>query len=268
MGSSSTLVEEFKSSMMSSFEMTDLGLLHYFLGLEILQDEAGVFIFQKKYAADLLKKFNMSNCKMVATPMNANQKLQQEDGAEGANQKQFRSLVGGLIYLTHTRPDISFSVGVVSRFMSNPSKQHYGVAKRILRYIAGTLNYGIWYTHVTNFRLVGFTDSDWASSLDDRRSTSGYVFGLGSGAITWNSKKQATAALSTAEAEYVAATTAACQCIWLRRMLCNLHQKQGKGTELYCDNKSTIAMLKNPAFHGRTKHIELRFHFIRELVTK
>lgn len=146
--------------------------------------------------------------------------------------------------------------------------QHYGASKRILCYIAGTLNYGIWYTQVTNFRLVGFTDSDWASSLDDRRSTSGNVFGLGSGAITWCSKKQATAALSTAEAEYMVAATVACQSIWLRRMLCDLQQKQERGSELYCDNKSTIIMSKNLAFPGRTKHIELRFHLIQELVTK
>ena len=102
--------------------MTDLGLLYYFLGLEIIQDEDGVFIFQKRYATELLKKFNMLNCKKVATPMNKNQKLKLEDGVEAVNQRQFRSLIGGLIYLTHTRPDISFSVGVVSRFMSNPSK--------------------------------------------------------------------------------------------------------------------------------------------------
>ncbi|XP_044481525.1 uncharacterized mitochondrial protein AtMg00810-like [Mangifera indica] len=142
MGLNSALVEEFKSNMMGTFEMTDLGLLQYFMGLEIFQDEDGVFIFQKKYVTNLLKKFNMSNCKMMATPMNKNQKLKQQ-GVEAANQRQFRSLVGGLIYLIHTRPDISFSIGVVSRFMSNQSKQHYGGAKRILRYIAGILNYGM-----------------------------------------------------------------------------------------------------------------------------
>ena len=154
--------------------------------------------------------------------MNKNQKLKLEDGVEAVNQRQFRSLIGGLIYLTHTRPDISFSVGVVSRFMSNPSKQHYGAAKRILRYIIGTLNYGIWYTQVRDFKLVGFTNSDWATSADDRRSTSGNMFGFGSSAVTWCSKKQSIITLSIAKAEYVAATTAACQCIWLRRMLCDL----------------------------------------------
>ncbi|XP_049410533.1 uncharacterized mitochondrial protein AtMg00810-like [Solanum stenotomum] len=211
--------------IMNKFEMTDLGLLHYFLGLEVKQREGEVFVSQKKYASDLLKRFGLVNCKSVATPMNMNEKLQQEDGTGQANARSFRSLVGGLIYLAHTRPDISYSVGVVSRFMSNPSKHHFGAAKRILHYVAGTLEYGISYSQVSNFRLLGFTDSDWGGSVDDRKSTSGNVFSLGSGAITWSSKKQVTTTLSSSEAEYIAATASACQCIWLRRILVDLNQK-------------------------------------------
>ncbi|PKA50942.1 Retrovirus-related Pol polyprotein from transposon TNT 1-94 [Apostasia shenzhenica] len=150
--------------------------------------------------------------------------------------------------------------------MQNPSCHHFGAAKRILRYIAGTIDYGIWYTHTSNFNLCGFTDSDWASSSDDRKSISASVFSLGSGAVTWSSKKQATTALSSSEAEYVAATSAACQAIWFRRILAELHQRQEGATEIFCDNKSTIAMTKNPVFHGRTKHIDIRLHFIRDLV--
>ncbi|KAJ8503716.1 hypothetical protein OPV22_004602 [Ensete ventricosum] len=198
--------------------------------------------------------------------MNVNEKLKLEDGTGLTNARYYRSLVGGLIYLTHTRPDITFSVGVVSRFMQSPSKHHLGAVKRILRYIAGTTNYGIWYSHNFKYKLFGFTDSDWAGDLDDRKSTSGNIFSLGSGAISWSSKKQATTALSTSEAEYVAATSAACQAIWLRRLLEDLHQKQIDATEIFCDNKSTIALAKNPTFHGRTKHIEIRYHFIRDLV--
>ncbi|XP_022865666.1 uncharacterized protein LOC111385506, partial [Olea europaea var. sylvestris] len=147
MGSTHSLIAEFKSSMKIMFEMPDLGLLHYFLGLEVKQGEDEVFISQRKYAIDLLKKFNMVNCKAVATPMNVNEKLQFEDGTEKAIARSFRSLVG---------------------------------AKRILRYVARTLDYGIWYTHVSNFRLFGFTDNDWAGSLDERMSTSGNIFSLGS----------------------------------------------------------------------------------------
>jgi len=210
----------------------------------------------------------MLNCKPAATPMIINEKLQQVNEEELADARRFRSLVGGLIYLTHTRPDIAFSVGVVSRFMQQPSKVHYGAAKRILRYIAGTLDYGIWYSNTNNFRLCGYTDSDYGSSLDDRRSVSANVFTLGSGAVTWSSKKQATATLSTSETEYIAATSAACQAVWLRRVLADLQQVQKGATEIFCDNKATISMTKNPTFHSRTKHIDIRYHFIRDLVAK
>ncbi|KAK2967493.1 hypothetical protein RJ640_010134 [Escallonia rubra] len=168
---------------------------------KVKQGKDGIFISQKKYATDLLKKFNMLNCKVAATPMNVNEKLKIEDGTQSTDGRFFRSLVGGLIYLTHTRPDIAFSVGVVSRFMHNPTAHHLGAAKRILRYIAGTRDFGLWYSQVSNFRLVGFSDSDWAGCLDDRRSTSGSIFNLGSGAITWTSKRQPTVALSSSEAD-------------------------------------------------------------------
>ena len=153
-------VAEFKSYMKNKFEMTDLGLLHFFLGLEVCQTDGGIFISQKKYAKDLLKKFGMINCKPATTLMNVNEKLQQNDGAEMADVQRFKSLVGGLIYLTHTRPDISYSIGVISRFMQHPSRDHFGAAKRVMRYIAGTIEYGIWYSKVSDFKLCGFTDSD------------------------------------------------------------------------------------------------------------
>ncbi|XP_058008329.1 uncharacterized mitochondrial protein AtMg00810-like [Hevea brasiliensis] len=171
MGSSPSLIDEFKVCMKKKFEMSDLGVLHYFLGLEVKQVEDGIFVSQRKYATDLLKRFSMLNCKVATTPMNLNDKLQVDDGTEQGNASHFRSLVGGLIYLTHSRPDIAFSVGVISRFMHNPSKHHLGAAKRILRYVAGTIDYGLWYEKVSFFKLSGFTDSDWAGCLEDRRST-------------------------------------------------------------------------------------------------
>lgn len=139
-GSSESLVDDFKSSMMKTFEMSDLGLLQYFLGLEVKQDLDGIFVCQKKYVADLLKRFNMLYCEVAVTPMNVNEKLQCEDGTEAANPRFFKTLVGGLNYLTHTRPDIAFPVSLVLRFLHNPTKQHLGVAKRILRYVAGTID--------------------------------------------------------------------------------------------------------------------------------
>ncbi|XP_051143419.1 secreted RxLR effector protein 161-like [Andrographis paniculata] len=154
--------------------------------------------------------------------MNPNEKLSSDDETGFADASKFRSLVGRLVYLTHTRLDIAFPVGLVSRFMHRPSKQHYGAAKRILRYLAGTRDYGIWYTQSKDFILEGFTDSDWAGFPDDRKSTSRNCFSFGAGPVSWLSKKQSTVALSSAEAEYVAAATAAC--VWLRRILEDLNQ--------------------------------------------
>jgi len=199
--------------------------------------------------------------------MNVNEKLYREDGAKIADATYFRRLVGGLNCLSHTRLDISFSVGVVSRFMHNPSKLHLVAAKRILRYVAGTTNHGIWYSKEPSFMLTSFTDSDWVGDIENRQSTSGYVFNLGSGVISWCSKKQEVVALSTSEAEYIAATAATCQVIWLRRLLSDLKQKQSGATKIFGDNRSSIAMTKNPTFHSRSKHIDIRYHFIQTCVS-
>ncbi|CAH9132625.1 unnamed protein product [Cuscuta epithymum] len=266
--SSQAMLDGFKSAMTKEFEMTDLGKLQYFLGLEIRQNSKGIFLCQKKYAMDLLKRFHMEKCEVAKTPMNTNEKLQKCDGTERADERFYRSMVGGLNYLTHSRPDIALSVSIVSRYMHSPTKQHLGAAKRILKYISGTLEYGIQYSSVREFKLRGYTDSDWAGCVDDRKSTSGSVFDLGSGAITWSSKKQETVALSTSEAEYVAAGAAAKQALWLKKLLSDLCCKQEESPEIWCDSKSAIAMARNPAFHSRTKHIDVQHHFIRQLVTE
>eukprot|EP00253_Pinus_taeda_P010859 PITA_10859 len=155
---------------------------------------------------------------------------------------------------------------IVVLFMERPREAHWQAAKRILRYVKGTKMFGILYNVTEHSNLVGYTDSDWAGSIDDRKSTSSYVFHMGSGAISWASKKKSIVALSTAEAEYVAATTATCQAVWMRRMLRSLGQEQAKATVIFCDNSSAIALSKNSVFHKRTKHIDTRFHYIRELV--
>ncbi|XP_023755293.1 uncharacterized mitochondrial protein AtMg00810-like [Lactuca sativa] len=199
--------------MMRTFEMTDLGRLHYFLGIEVKQTNKGIFIAQERYVTDLLKDLNMVNEEPIATPMNTNEKLVSSDGTGMAEPQMYRSIVGRLIYLTHTRPDISYVVGVVSRFMHSPTKHHFGAVKRIIRYVACTKHYGIWYMKSKKLLLEGFTDSDWAGSQEDRRSTTGNCFNVGTGIISWLLKKQETVALSTAEAEYVAASITACQAI-------------------------------------------------------
>ena len=158
---------------------------------------------------------------------------------------------------------------LLSRFMQSPSQIHFGAGKRIFRYLQGTKEFGIWYTTETNSELLGYTDSDWAGSADDMNSTSGYAFSLGSEMFSWASKKQVTVAQSTAEAEYVAADEATSQAIWLCRILEDIGEKQDEPTKINCDNKSAIVMAKNLVHHNRTKHITIKYHFIREAeVTK
>ncbi|KAK6163847.1 hypothetical protein DH2020_000711 [Rehmannia glutinosa] len=255
-GTSLAMVQEFKKAMMEEYEMTDLGLMKYFLGIQVRQSKGEIFISQEKYLEEVLKKFHMNNCKPISTPLAVNEKFQLYDGADKADSKTYRSIVGSLIYLTNTRPNIVYPVSLISRFMHEPSKLHFAVAKRILRYLR-TRKFGIKYVKEKENELVGYTDSDWAGSLDDRKSTSGYVFCLGSKIISWASKKQKTISLSSAEVEYIAATDAACEAVWLRRILSDVQQSQDDPTTILCDNMSAIAMTKNPVFHARSKHIEL-----------
>ncbi|KAL9999278.1 putative RNA-directed DNA polymerase [Helianthus debilis subsp. tardiflorus] len=242
--------------------------LQFFLGLEIKQTKDGIFINQEKYALNLLNKFQMKDCKIEAVPMSPYEKFQVDDGEDKVNETVYRSLIGGLIYLTHTRPDLAYSVAMLSRFMQAPSKHHLGAARKVLRYVAGTYNFWLWYERNEEFKLVGFTDSDWAGSLDDRKSVSANVFMLGKGAVSWCSKKQSTVALSSTEAEYISATGGACQAIWLRRILQELGLNQGQGTQIFCDSKSAIDLSRNPVLNSRSKHIELKYHFIRDMVSE
>jgi hypothetical protein len=265
-GNNSKMIVEFREAMIRCFEMTDLGLMSYFLGIEVVQQKDGIFISQKKYASDILKKFKMEQSKPISTPVEEKLKLTRERDGKRVDPTHYKSLIGSLRYLTATRPDIVYGVGLLSRYMEEPRVSHLQGVKRILRYIKGTLTEGIFYGNNNDVKLVGYTDSDWAGDIETRKSTSGYAFHLGTGAISWSSKKQPVVALSTAEAEYIAATSCATQTVWLRKILEVMHQKQNTPTEIYCDNKSAIALSKNPVFHGRSKHIDIRFHKIRELI--
>eukprot|EP00253_Pinus_taeda_P011002 PITA_11002 len=226
--------------MKEEFEMTDMGLLRYFLGIEVDQNENGIFISQEKYVNEVLGRFNMQDSKATVTPTVMGLKLSKEDSSKDFDPSLYKRIVGSLMYLIATRSDIMFAVSLISRFMERPKEAHWQATKRIL--------------------------SDCVGSVDDRKITSGYVFHMGSGAISWASKKQRIVALSTAEVEYVAATAVACQAVWMRRMLRSLSQEQAKATVIFCDNSSAIALSKNSMFHKRTKHIDTRFHYIRELV--
>ncbi|KAM0973674.1 hypothetical protein ACFX2C_016966 [Malus domestica] len=263
-GNSKELLMEFKTAMMRQYEMTDLGLLHHFLGLGVIQTDNCIFLHQKKYAKTLLDKFGFKDCKPVATPLAVNDKLSKMDGSEQADEGLYRQIVGSLLYLTATRPDIMFAASLLARFMHGPTRKHMGTAKRVLRYIQGTLDYGIAYEKGNEAMLIGYCDSDWSGSEDDMRSTSGYAFNLGSGVFSWASVKQSSVALSTAEAEYVSAAEATAQAIWLRFVLSDFGEEQVEPTTILCDNTSAIAITKNPVHHHKTRHINRRFHFIRD----
>ena len=183
------LIENFKSVMKEEFEMTDMGLLRYFLGIEVDQNKNGIFISQAKYVNEVLSRFNMQDSKATITPTVMGLKISKEDSSKHFDPSVYKSIVGSLMYLTATRPDIMYAVSLISRFMEKPKETHWQAAKRIMRYVKGTKWYGIFYTVSECSDLVGYTDSDWAGSVDDRKSTSGYIFHIGSGAISWASKK-------------------------------------------------------------------------------
>jgi hypothetical protein len=204
----------------------------------------------------------MSDCNLVATPMELGDKLSKYEGGKVVDSNNYRSLICSLRYLTCTRPDISFAVNMVSRFMEDPKYSHLKAVKRILRYIKGILR--LHYTKTNKFELTCYVDSDWCGDIDDRNSTSGYTFFKGGATFTWLSKKQSIVILSTCKAEYVAASLGVSHVIWLGRLLQEVKIPQLEATEIRVDNKSAIELAKNPVHHERSKHIDVRFHLIRE----
>ncbi|CAL2244033.1 unnamed protein product [Prunus armeniaca] len=263
-GNDHEMLEDFKKDMKEKYEMTDLGLLHHFLGMGVIQTPTSIFIHQKKYATTLLNRFGLSECKPVSIPLVTSEKLSKDDGSGLASEEQYRRIVGSLLYLTATRPDIMFAASLLARFMHCPTSKHLGTAKRVLRYVKGTLDYGLEYVKGKWAVLIGYCDNDWSGSVDDSKSTSGYAFSFGSGVFAWASVKQNCVALSTAEAEYISASEATTQAIWLRFVLEDFGELQTEATPLHCDNISAIAITRNPVFHQKTKHIDRRYHFIKD----
>ncbi|CAN1248499.1 Retrovirus-related Pol polyprotein from transposon TNT 1-94 [Linum perenne] len=260
-----SLCQEFSNLMTSSFEMSMIGELKFFLGLQINQTPSGTFIHQTKYTKSILTKFGLTSCKIVATPMATSLKLSNNDDEEAADATHFRALISSLLYLTASHPDILHSVCLCARFQSNLKASHPIALKRILRYLAGTSNFGLWYPASESFDLIGYSDSDFAGCTIDRKSTTGTCQFLGPALVSWASKKQNAIALSTAEAEYVAAGHCCTQLLWIRSQLLDYHLTL-PATPLLCDNTSAINMSKNPIHHSRTKHIDIKYHFLRDLV--
>ncbi|MCH81234.1 hypothetical protein A2U01_0002018 [Trifolium medium] len=212
----------------------------------------------------------MSNCNSVSNPIVPGCKLVKDENGKACDAKNYKQIVGSLMYLLATRLDLAFSVCLVARFMERPTEMHIAAIKRILRYLRGTVGFGIMYKRskkksIAELKLQGWTDSDYAGDLDDRKSTSGYVFMLGNAAVSWSSRKQPIVTFSTTEAEFVAAAACACQSIWLKNVLSHLQVMTDEKILVHCDNSSSIKLTKNPILHGRCKHIDVRFHFLRDL---
>ncbi|KAK2440889.1 putative mitochondrial protein [Trifolium repens] len=269
-GSSKDEIVKLTNQLSTEFDMTNLGGLRYFLGLEFTKTSSGLLIHQKKYVSDILKRFNMLNCNPASTPMETSSSLNNDDEGKSVNSTHYKQMVGSLRYACNSRPDICHSVWIVSRFMQSPKLSHMQAVKKILRYLQGTVDYGILYSNTdgNQRRLVGYCDSDWSGDKVERKSTMGYVFTLFNCPISWCSKKQNVVALSTCEAEYISACNAACQGIWLQSLLQEMMIDVDEEIELRVDNKSAINLAKNPIAHGRSKHIETKFHFLRDQVTK
>lgn len=263
-GSNDECIRDVISHLRGQFEMTIVNV-GCFLGLEIERlADGSIFLHQSAYARKILQKFEMEECNAVATPSDPNQVLERVENAERLNYP-YRELIGSLMYLAvGTRPDICYAVGKASRFLEHPSTIHVNAAKRILRYVKGTLNYGILYDSNGEKQFRGYSDADHAGDTDTRRSTTGYAFMLGNGIISWNSERQKSVAISTTESEYVAASNAVKELIWLKRLLAELMPDRDDDALFLMDCQSAIRLIKNPEYHKRTKHIDVRYHFVRE----
>lgn len=261
-----------KEDLEAKFRMKDMGELHYCLGInvEIDSKEGSLQIHQRLYIQNILKKYGLMNVNPVLTPADMSVKLKKNDGISNpVDLKTYQSMVGSLIYAAMaTRPDIAQAVAVVSKFCSNPSEAHLTAVKRIFRYLKGTANLGLKYCYSDDHDLIGYSDADWGGDLDDRHSTTGNIFLLSGGAISWLSKKQCVVSLSSTEAEYIALSTATQELVYLRRLLSDLGVQHDKPTVLMEDNQGTIALAQNPVFHARTKHIDIRHHYVREAIQK
>ncbi|CAA7032829.1 unnamed protein product [Microthlaspi erraticum] len=255
-GNNDEMLEEFKCSMKREFDMTDLGKMRYFLGIEVIQKpEKGIFIWQRKYAAEVIDRFGMQHYNPVCNPIVPGQKISRDESGERIDATLYKQMVGSLMYLTASRHDLMFVVCLISRFMASPTQLHLAIAKRVVRYLKGTLECGIWYKRQMMSELVAYTDSDYAGDIDDSKSTSDYVFMMSGGAVAWSSRKQPIVTLSTTEAEYVAAVACSCQAIWMRRILKEISHVQAEEMVVLCDNTSTIKLSKNAVMHGKSKHI-------------
>ncbi|KAJ0480794.1 putative RNA-directed DNA polymerase [Helianthus annuus] len=270
-GNSLSEIEKVKQRLKSQFLIKDLGLLQYFLGIEVLTCDKGLCLSQRKYCTDLLAEYGMLGCKPVSIPIDQSHvvnTLLENNSGPLQNITGYQQLVGKLIYLSHTRPDISYAVHVLSQFMHSPTEGHLKLAFHLLRYLKSAPGKGLLFSKSQSFNLTVFADSDWAKCLVTRKSVTGFCVFLGNSLVSWKSKKQSTVSRSSAEAEYRSMCAAACEAVWLKNLLSELEVNVEVPIKLFCDNNAAISIAANPVFHDRTKHFELDLFFLRDLISK
>jgi hypothetical protein len=232
------LITYCKKKLNAEFEMKDLGTMHYFLGLEVWHSPEKIFLNQGKYTIEILKRFDMLECKSMNAPMEMNLKLLVDTSSELVDVTLYKQIIGSLMYLTNTRPNICFSPNTLSQYLVDPRHVHLVAAKHVMRYLKGTLDYGLCYTRDHDFRLYGYTDSDWARSASDRKRNSGCCFSLGLIMTSWQGRKKSNIYLIMEEAEYIVACSANCEAIWLWKLLKGMFNLDMEATMIICDNQS------------------------------
>ena len=264
---------EIKARLSQEFKMKDIGPAKYVLGIRVSRSKNQIALDQENYVEAILNRFQMSDCKPVSTPMNTSEKLTREMCPSTAQEKErmktvpYQEAVGCLMYLAQsTRPDICYAVNILSRFNSEPEEKHWCAVKHLFRYLRGTSKFRLTYKKGGVLKIEGYSDADWAADLEDRKSITGYVFTAQEGAVSWSCKRQQTVALSTCEAEYMALSAAVQEALWWRRLRGRI--KMEEAITIHCDNQSAIAVARNGGYHPRTKHIDIRHHFIRDALEK
>src|SRR3954463_3783597 len=268
-GSDSTAISSLKQHLQNEFEMKDLGFLRYFLGIEVAYSSSGYLLSQQKYIADILARAthhdsSVSDSASCNTPMELHLKLRHDDRSPLPHPTRYRELVGSLIYLAATRPDISQAVQVLSQFMHAPTTVHYAALLRVRRYLRSTITRSLFYSSDSPLTLRAYSDAGWADDPDTRRSTTGYCIFLGTSLISWRSKRQEVVSQSSTEAECRAMADTTLEIHWLREFLSDIGISVQTLIPMHCDNKSVIAIASNPVFHNCTKYIDVDYHITRQ----
>ena len=265
-GNDESKIQEIKGKLDKEFSIKDLGPIKFFLGIEVSRTKKGMVLSQRKYTLDILEDTGMMGCRPSSFPMEQNLKLDKRSDKERVDENQYRRLVGRLLYLQATRPDIIYAVNILSQFVGDPRVSHLEAANRVLRYLKATPGQGILLTKDGGTSLTAYCDSDWLGCPITRRSRTCYLLLLGGTPISWKSKKQSVVSRSSAEAEYRAMASTVSEILWLRWLLKELELPCDSPTQLFCDNQAARNIANNPIFHERTKHVEMDCYFVRERV--